>query len=64
MNTLAQEPLAVDVSFTDSALRVLLADGREISCSVGVVAAFISGARTKKTRAAGCRRCGHSLGSN
>lgn len=25
------EPFAVDVSFTDSALRVLLADGREIS---------------------------------
>lgn len=25
------EPFAVDVSFTDSALRVLMADGREIS---------------------------------
>jgi hypothetical protein len=33
MSTLAieVEPLAVDVSCTDSALRVLLADGREIS---------------------------------
>ena len=33
MSTLAieVEPLAVNVSFTDSALRVLLADGREIS---------------------------------
>ena len=33
MSTLAieVEPLAVDVSFTDSTLRVLLADGREIS---------------------------------
>ena len=33
MSTLAiqVEPLAVDVSVTDNALRVLLADGREIS---------------------------------
>jgi hypothetical protein len=33
MSTLAieVEPLAVDVSFTDIALRVMLADGREIS---------------------------------
>ena len=33
MNTLAEkiEPLAVDVSFTEDALRVVLADGREVS---------------------------------
>jgi hypothetical protein len=33
MSTLAEkiEPLAVDVAFTDDALRVVLADGREIS---------------------------------
>jgi hypothetical protein len=33
MNTLAEkiEPLAVDVSFTDDALCVVLADGREVS---------------------------------
>lgn len=33
MSTLAidVEPLAVDVTFTDDALRVVLADGREIS---------------------------------
>ncbi|NUM52228.1 MAG: DUF2442 domain-containing protein [Candidatus Hydrogenedentes bacterium] len=33
MSTLAEkvEPLAVDVSFTDDAIRVVLADGREIS---------------------------------
>ncbi len=33
MNTLAEkiEPLAREVSFTDDALRVVLADGREIS---------------------------------
>ena len=32
MNTLAEkiEPLATDVAFTDDALRVVLADGREI----------------------------------
>lgn len=33
MSTLAEkiEPLAVDVSFTEDALRVVLADGREVS---------------------------------
>jgi uncharacterized protein DUF2442 len=33
MNTLAEkiEPLAVDLSFTEDALRVVLADGREVS---------------------------------
>ncbi len=33
MNTLAEklEPLAVNVSFTEDALRVVLADGREVS---------------------------------
>lgn len=33
MNTLADkiEPLAIEVSFTDDALHVVLADGREIS---------------------------------
>lgn len=33
MSTLAIkfEPLAVDVAFTDSMLRVVLADGREVS---------------------------------
>ena len=33
MNTLAEklEPLAIDVSFTEDALRVVLADGREVS---------------------------------
>jgi hypothetical protein len=33
MSTLAEklEPLAIDVSFTEDALRVVLADGREVS---------------------------------
>lgn len=31
MSTLAIEPLPRDVSFTENALRVVLADGREIS---------------------------------
>ena len=65
MSTLAieVEPLAVDVSCTDSALRVLLADGREISFPCLGRHVCWQQRPKQEAVASNWRWCGHSLGS-